>query len=131
MTSIEQLNRRMQVEEDAGSAIREAYLRRTPRSAAAFTEAQRHLAGGVSRQAGHWFPYPVTMERGEGARLWDIDGNVYLDVINNYSSLIHGHAYPPIEATVREILPRGTAWVGNCSAQTALARLLTERVPSV
>ncbi len=111
--------------------IRETYLSRTPRSARAFDAARRFLPGGVSRQAGQWDPYPLTIERGVGSRIWDADGHCYFDLINNYASLVHGHRHPAIMTAVADALSRGVAWVGNCASQAELARLLTERVASV
>ena len=131
MTSVEKLMAKMAVEENTQSKIRDSYLRRTRASAAAFADARQWLAGGVSRQAGYWAPYPISLDRGSGPRVWDIDGNEYIDLINNYSSMIHGHAHPDIEAAVRSVIPKGTAWVGNCASQTELARLLVKRVASV
>jgi glutamate-1-semialdehyde 2,1-aminomutase len=111
--------------------IRERYLTRTPRSARAFDASGRYLPGGVTRQAGQWDPYPVTLERGEGTRVWDVDGNCYFDLINNYASLVHGHGNPEIMAAVSSALTRGVAWVGNSASQAELAKLITDRVASV
>ncbi|MEO8451782.1 MAG: aminotransferase class III-fold pyridoxal phosphate-dependent enzyme [Gemmatimonadota bacterium] len=101
------------------------------RSGAAFAESARYLAGGVTRQAGYWHPYPITIVRGEGSAVWDVDGNEYIDGIYNYSALVHGHAYPPIVVAARAALASSTAWLGNCAAQSELAQMLVERIPSV
>ena len=70
---------------------------RYARSRELFSQAQGFLAGGNSRLTVFFQPHPLYIERGE-AHVYDVDGNEYLDVINNYTSLIHGHANPEIEA---------------------------------
>jgi len=73
----------------------------------------------------------LTIERAEGESIWDVDGNRYLDMVNNYTSMVHGHAYPPIVEAVQRQLPQGTAWAANNCAQLDLAEQLVERVASV
>ena len=111
--------------------IWQQYCDRTPGSAEAYRRASRSLAGGTTRQAGHWLPHPLTIVRGQGATLWDLDGHCYLDIINNYTSLVHGHAYPPVTAAIEAQARLGTAWSANCLPQLELAELLCERVRSV
>src|SRR6202451_115222 len=71
------------------------YERLTAASQSAFVSARELLPTGVSRQTRVYAPSPIYAERGAGQSLWDLDGNRYLDFVNNYTSLIHGHAYPP------------------------------------
>jgi glutamate-1-semialdehyde 2,1-aminomutase len=59
----------------------------------------------------------------------DLDGNRYIDMFSNGLSLMHGHAYPPIEQALRKALLRGTAWPGASDAQVEFAELLCERLP--
>lgn len=131
MKSIESLTAEILVDDNAASAIRDAYRRRTPASARAFERARQCQPGGVSRQVGHWAPYPVTMRRGDGPFLWDLDDNRYIDLLGNFTSLVHGNNYGPIREAVAEALPRGTAWAANNEAQVELAEVLVERVPGV
>ncbi len=113
------------------SAIIAEYLRRTPQSAETHARAEALLPGGNSRQAGFWRPYPVTVDRGQGVTLEDIDANEYLDFNNNFTAMVHGHAYPPITEAVEKQLPMGTGWATGCSGQVELAGQLVERVASV
>lgn len=113
------------------SAIREKYLQRTRASAEAHARAKEAMPGGTSRQAAYWAPYPLTVDRGEGAMFWDIDGNQYLEFINNYTSMAHGHAYPPIVEAVTRQLSRGTGYAAANAAQTVLAERIKERVPGI
>jgi glutamate-1-semialdehyde 2,1-aminomutase len=113
------------------SPICDRYLARTPQSGDAYRRACRSLAGGTSRQTGHWFPYPLTLTRGNGWQIWDLDGHEYLDLINNYTALVHGHAYPPATEIVAARVPRGTVWSANNLDQVELAETLVARVSSV
>ena len=112
------------------SSIQATYEKNTPKSAAAQLRAHAAVMGGNSRGAAYHLPYPLTIEYGEGARLVDIDGREYLDLINNFTSLVHGHAYPPIVEAASRQVARGTAWVANNVWQTELAETLIERVDS-
>ena len=71
------------------------------------------------------------MAAGEGAWLTDCDGKSYVDFLNNYTSLIHGHAQPDIVEEAADQLTRGTVFGSASEPQVALAKLLIERVPSV
>ena len=113
------------------SRIYESYRERTKLSAANYNEAYRLMPGGTSRQASFWQPYPLTIESGKGAYIRDVDGNRYLDLLNNYTSLVHGHAYPPIVEAVREQVGRGTCWAAANEPQITLAAAIVERVPSI
>jgi glutamate-1-semialdehyde 2,1-aminomutase len=107
------------------------FRRRTTRSAEAFAAAKRVMPGGDTRTVAFHAPYPLTVESGNGYRFVDVDGNEYVDVLNNYTSLIHGHAHPAITAAVTEQLPKGTNYATAVLAQTRLAEILTSRVASV
>ncbi len=118
--------------EQAGTdGVRSEYLRKTVASKEAFERALRVLPGGNSRQAGFWFPYPLTIKRAAGVRLFDADGNEYIDMLNNYTALIHGHAYGPITEAVSWQVKNGVCWAAINDAQTELAEQLTARVESI
>lgn len=107
------------------------YRARTPRSAQRQERAEAVMPGGDTRTTTYHPPYPLTMAAGEGAYLIDVDGNRYVDLIGNYTSLVHGNAYPPIVDAARRQLERGTAWPARNDAQMDLAELLAQRVPAV
>ena len=89
------------------------------------------MPGGDTRTTTYHRPYPLAIARGEGPFLWDIDGNRYIDLLGNYTSLVHGHAYPPIAAAIERVARAGTAWPARSTAQVELAEVLCERVPGV
>ena len=111
-------------------SILATYENNTPGSAAAQRRAHASVVGGNSRGAAYHRPYPVTLVRAEGSKVVDIDGREYLDLINNFTSLVHGHAYPPILQAVSRQIAGGTAWVANNEWQIELAETLIERVAS-
>jgi len=108
-----------------------AYRQRTPRSAEMDARGLVSLPIASSRGISFYAPYPVTIERGNGPFLYDIDANRYIDLHSNFFSLIHGNAYPPITEAVSGHLARGTAWSANNTPQIELAEQITGRVPSV
>ena len=79
-------------------------------SAELVEEARRYFPGGDTRISAHFPPYPLFIERGEGCRLFDADGHELIDFMNNFTSLIHGHAHAPTVAAVEEQIRRGSAY---------------------
>jgi glutamate-1-semialdehyde 2,1-aminomutase len=113
------------------ATITETYLARTPRSAALAEEAKRWLPGGDTRTTTWFAPYPIFASGGHGAYLEDADGNRYLDLLNNYTSQIHGHAHPALMDAIRAQLDRGTSFAAPHENQVRLARMLCERVDAL
>jgi glutamate-1-semialdehyde 2,1-aminomutase len=112
------------------TAIEREYLRLTPGSAALMQRAASSMPHGITRTLSWFAPYPVVFDRGVGAHLFDVDGNRYVDCFSNGLSLMHGHAYAPIDDAIRAALERGTAWPGASDAQVEFAELLCRRVPA-
>jgi len=101
------------------------------RSQALYTRALASLPGGNSRTTVFMKPYPIYAQRGEGCRVWDVDGNVFIDCINNFTSLIHGHAHPALVKAATDQIARGTAFGLPTESEIDLAELLAARLPSV
>lgn len=110
---------------------RERYGERTALSAERFERALQVLPGGDTRAATFYAPYPVALCHGEGIVVQDLDRNVYLDFLLNYTSLILGHRHRAVMTAVREVLEHGTAFAAPVPGQVELAEILVERVPSV
>lgn len=115
----------------AGDELRGRYEDWAKSSARLHEEASRWLPGGDTRASAHYKPFPLFMSRGEGCRLWDVDGRELCDFMNNFTSLIHGHAHPPTVRAVSEQIARGSAYAAPTESQIELARTICERVPSV
>ena len=101
------------------------------KSAELYQRALAVMPGGNTRHTVYFAPYPVYVERGEGCRIWDVDGVERIDCINNYSALIHGHCHPQIVAALREQAGRSLSVALPTEAEIRLAELVTERVPGV
>ncbi|MGI8579816.1 MAG: glutamate-1-semialdehyde 2,1-aminomutase [Solirubrobacteraceae bacterium] len=74
---------------------------------------------------------PIFVERGQGAELWDVDGNSYVDYVCSWGPLIHGHAHPEVLAAVSEAASRGTTFGAPTAGEVALAEEVAARIPSV
>ena len=116
---------------DVENDILERYRRRTRASGAAHLEAQNYLPAGDTRISTYYSPYPTYMVKGEGAWLSDGDGNAYLDLLNNYTSLIHGHAQPQMVEEAADQLTRGSVFGSAAQPQVELAKLLISRIPGM
>lgn len=103
---------------------------RTPRSAALFREAQALLPGGLTRSTLQVEPYPVALAAGSGATVTDVDGNTYIDLVNNYTALVHGNAHPAITTAVAERFAQGASLASPHASQIRLAELIVDRLPS-
>jgi glutamate-1-semialdehyde 2,1-aminomutase len=106
------------------------YEARTPRSRELFARFRERLPGGETRTLTYYAPYPVVIARGEGAILTDVDGNEYVDVLNNYTALVHGHAFPPVVEAIAEAARDGVAHPAPHPRQLRWAELLAERYPA-
>ncbi|MFO7299236.1 MAG: aminotransferase class III-fold pyridoxal phosphate-dependent enzyme [Actinomycetes bacterium] len=108
-----------------------AYRQETPGSASRFSSMERVMPGGNTRAAAFFAPYPVVLARGQGCEVEDVDGNRYLDLLSNYTSLIHGHRHPVIEEAIREAMESGLVFPSPTAWQERLAGMMCERYPSV
>ena len=105
-----------------------------PRSEALFAEAQKIIPGGVDspvRAFGGVGGTPVFIDRGQGSRIWDADGNEYIDYVLSWGPLILGHAHPRVVAALREAVGRGTSYGAPTVAETELAGLIQDAYPSM
>src|SRR3954471_23199343 len=99
-----------------------------------FDRAQQLMPGGVNSPArafGAVGGEPIVIDRGEGAYLWDVDGNRYVDYIGSWGPLIFGHAHPQVIEAVIAAARRGTSFGAPTAAENELAELIVEAVPSI
>jgi glutamate-1-semialdehyde 2,1-aminomutase len=80
----------------------------TQGSAAMYQRANVHLAGGVASSYQARDPWPIYLERGDGPRVWDVDGNEMWDFHNGFGSMVQGHAHPAIGQAISERYNKGT-----------------------
>jgi len=99
-------------------------------SKALFQKASQVMPGGDTRSVTYFEPYPSFMVSGSGCRIQDADGNVYIDFLNNYTSLILGHAHPEIVTAVIDRVKKGSVFPAPTEEQVMLAEMITKRVKS-
>jgi glutamate-1-semialdehyde 2,1-aminomutase len=116
---------------DLTNRVHEGYRSWSPESARLSEEARRCFPGGDTRMSAHYGPYPLFIERAEGSRLHDADGHEIVDFMNNFTSLILGHANPKVVDAVSEQMRIGSAYAAPTRSQLELAQLLRRRVPSL
>lgn len=108
--------------------------RKSDRSAAAFAEAKQYLAGGVNSPVRAFKSVgltPIFVERGEGAYVYDIDGNRFIDYVGSWGPLIVGHAHPEVVSAIQRTAANGTSFGAPTLIETEMAKLVCERVPSI
>ena len=86
----------------------QAFRVRTRKSAKAFETAKRHIPFGVNSNYRLLDPYPVYVRKGKGSRLWDVDGNEYLDFNMAFGALVAGHSHPVLTKAMRDRVANGT-----------------------
>ena len=87
----------------------EAELEPKHRASIAYREiARRHVAGGVASSWQASPPHAIFIERGDGSRIWDIDGNEYVDYHLGYGAMVVGHAHPAIVEAIERQVRNGT-----------------------
>jgi glutamate-1-semialdehyde 2,1-aminomutase len=100
---------------------------RTEGSAAMYRRADAVLSGGVASSYQLRDPWPIYLERGSGPRVWDVDGNEYLDFHNGFGSMVQGHAHPAIGEAIRRRYELGTHFAAPTEDAVVVAEELTRR----
>jgi glutamate-1-semialdehyde 2,1-aminomutase len=102
-------------------------LERTPESRALYERALRTMPMGVASSFQADDPYPVYLERGAGARVWDVDGTEYFDYHNGFGTMAVGHAHPKIIEAIERAARTGTHFAVTTRATVELAEEMCRR----
>jgi glutamate-1-semialdehyde 2,1-aminomutase len=111
-----------------------APIMKTTRSAKLFAEAQQLIPGGVNspvrafRSVGG---QPRFIKRAKGSRLYDIDGNTYIDYVLSWGPMILGHAAPSVVSTIKRAAANGTSYGAPTELEVILARMIRQAFPSM
>ena len=104
------------------------------RSLSAWKKSQQYIPGGVnspvrnfSKVEGH----PRFIDRGQGSKIYDIDGNEYIDYVASWGPLILGHAHPDVVAAISAVASGGTSFGAPTPLETELAEIIVNAVPSI
>src|SRR5215469_9351750 len=109
----------------------EAYRARDPKSLARHLDACAVMPGGNTRSAIHVDPFPLTIVRGEGARLWDLDGHEYVDFLSEFTAGIYGHSHPAIRNAIETALDGGLNFGAHNALEARFAAAMCARFPSI
>ncbi|BBP91258.1 hypothetical protein BsIDN1_48760 [Bacillus safensis] len=104
------------------------------KSKQAFEEAQHLMPGGVNSPVRAFKSVntdPIFMERGKDAKIYDIDGNEYIDYVLSWGPLILGHTNDRVVESIQRVAENGTSFGASTLVENELAKLVTERVPSI
>ncbi len=104
------------------------------RSKEAFKEARKYIPGGVNSPVRAFRGVggdPVFVQFGSGSRVFDVDGNSYVDFVCSWGPLILGHADREVVEAIKVAAEGGTSYGAPTEAETALARLIVESMPSI
>ena len=104
------------------------------KSAAAFDEAKQHIPGGVNspvrsyRNVGSTPPF---IERAKGSKIFDIDGNEYIDYVGSWGPMIVGHAQPQVVQAIKDAAERGTSYGAPTLSETVLVEKVQDIMPNL
>lgn len=107
------------------------YAAANPSSRARHERATRVMPGGHSRQTLFYAPFPLTIASGRDARITDLDGHEYLNMVGDYAAGVYGHTCAPIQEAVRESMESGVSLSGLNTKELELAELISHRIPSM
>jgi glutamate-1-semialdehyde 2,1-aminomutase len=110
---------------------RAEFERCRPKSRTAFEVAACHMPGGNTRTVLFHGPFPLRIEAGEGARIRDVDGHEYVNLLGEYTAGIFGHSNAIIRQAIVDALERGINLSGHTRAETEFANLIRQRFPSI
>jgi glutamate-1-semialdehyde 2,1-aminomutase len=119
---------------DLAAALAEAqeqYRGRNPKSLAQYEEACAALPGGNTRSAIYIEPFPPTMVRGEGSRLWDADGHEYIDFLSEFTAGLFGHSHPTIRKALDSALDSGINFGAHGPSEARFAKAIVDRFPGI
>jgi glutamate-1-semialdehyde 2,1-aminomutase len=102
------------------------------KSALAFAEAKQHIPGGVNSPVRSFRGgTPPFIAAANGSKLYDIDGNTYIDYVGSWGPMIVGHTHPAVTEALRDAIGRGTSYGAPTLLETELAELVKAAVPSI
>ena len=105
------------------------YVESNPESRRLHEQRVRFMPGGNTRTTIHQPPFPLTIVRGEGARITDADGHEYVDFLGEYTAGLYGHSHPVIVAAIRDALADGIVLGAPNRYEAALAEAVVHALP--
>ena len=112
-----------------GKILIDRYMKMTPKSQISYKRSCNSIPNGNTRRALFFKPYPVYISRGEGCKIYDIDGNEYIDYTNNLGPIILGHSHPSVIEAIENQIKRGTVLGGPTELEIDLAEEILNAFP--
>jgi len=106
----------------------------TDKSIEAFNRALKSIPGGVNSPARAFKSvgtHPLFIEKASGSRVYDIDGNAFIDYVGSWGPMILGHAHPGVIQRIQDVAANGTSFGAPTMGEIELAELICEMVPSI
>ncbi len=104
------------------------------KSEAAFAQAVKYMPGGVNSPVRAFKAvgmHPIFIKKAQGAKLFDIDGNEYIDYVSSFGPLILGHSHPEVVQAIGDAAQKGTSYGAPNEYELELAKLICEAIPSI
>lgn len=99
-----------------------------------YTEAVKIMPGGVNSPVRAFktvSAYPIFAQKGAGSKVWDVDGNTYIDYIGSWGPLMLGHAHPAVVQAIQSTAEQGTSFGLPTEREIEMAQMIIDRMPSV
>lgn len=104
------------------------------KSQALFAEAKQYIPGGVNSPVRSFRSVggnPLFIERAQGSRIYDVDGQAYIDYVMSWGPMILGHAHPAVLAALAETMQRGTSYGAPTALETEMAKAILRLLPGM
>lgn len=113
--------------QEAYDKLVESYIARNPKSKEIYDRATQSMPGGNTRSVLFYHPFPLSISRAEGARLYDKDGHDYVDFLGEYTAGLYGHSEPAIINAISQAVKRGLNFGSHHEDEERLAALVKKR----
>src|ERR671932_830529 len=114
----------------APTTIDDAFRKRFARSAELYERSRKAIAGGITHDSRNFVPFPIYIERADGSRKWDVDGNELIAHWMGHGALLLGHNHPQVTAAVAEQVHKGTHYGACHELEVAWAAQVGRMLPS-
>ncbi|HWI54836.1 MAG TPA: aminotransferase class III-fold pyridoxal phosphate-dependent enzyme, partial [Desulfobacteria bacterium] len=104
------------------------------RSIELFEEARQNIPGGVNspvRAFGSVGHNPVFIDRANGSKVYDVDGNEYIDYVGSWGPMLLGHQYPTVVNALKAYLDKGTSYGAPTELETIMAKMIIDAFPAM
>ena len=120
------------IKEDAMSEYLQYFNEKCKKSKEMITEAKKFIPGGVQHNLAFNYPFPIVIDRADGAYLWDADGNQYIDFLQSGGAIILGNNYQPVKDKVIQLIEERAPITGLFSEfELKLAKEINRHMPSI